>query len=115
MEIKELRIGNYVHNNVESFRLEAKDLMFLMSFDNIHYAEPIPLTEEWLVKFGFEKDSSNCTEDHPWPDYVKDDIVISLPYFEFSYGNSSVELNYVHKLQNLFSLLNNGNDLEVIS
>lgn len=48
MNVTELRIGNYVHNNVEPFPIKPKDLIFLLAFDNEHYAEPIPLTE-WVA------------------------------------------------------------------
>lgn len=54
MDIKELRIGNYIHNNVESFPIKQKDLVFLIAFDNSHYAEPVALTDQWLISFGGE-------------------------------------------------------------
>lgn len=49
MEAKDLRIGNLVYFN---------DLLLKFEFEsgwNFDFIEPILLTEEWLIKFGFEK------------------------------------------------------------
>ena len=50
MEEKDLRIGNYYNN--------SQDINYIKTGSDIDYAavygRPIPLTEEWLVKFGFE-------------------------------------------------------------
>jgi hypothetical protein len=58
MEINELRIGNWVKTDNE-FQLTPNhwyDMGWgVFDFNQI---EPIPLTEEWLVKFGFEKNYS---------------------------------------------------------
>ena len=75
MKTEELRIGNYVKETVDNkavtiasiiqverdifdFEVKDSDGIFIDVGDQI---EPIPLTEEWLIKFGFEIycDSSN--------------------------------------------------------
>jgi hypothetical protein len=53
MKANELRIGNWYHwyafgKNYE-YQVEAIDLI-----QNYKNFEPIPLTEEWLIRFGFE-------------------------------------------------------------
>ena len=58
MKANELRIGNWVH-----FENESSAGNFQADVDTIYDVDrklallsPIPLTEEWLVKFGFVKD-----------------------------------------------------------
>ena len=57
MKTKELRLGNWVMGNAP-YQLTINALsMHVMYLDQGKqgYFEPIPLTEEWLVKFGFKK------------------------------------------------------------
>jgi hypothetical protein len=64
MKTNELRIGNYVndrlHREVVIKKIREEHLIFNLSNGskikhNIKTFEPIPLTEEWLLKFGFVK------------------------------------------------------------
>ena len=58
MKVEELRVGNYVFNtaindtnqNIEH-QVREKDL----SSQSCYWFNPVPLTEEWLVKLGFIK------------------------------------------------------------
>lgn len=137
MTIEELSIGNYIcvdnypanpqivmaitHPEFNGYsRMEESDLVLKDTFDghfyeiNIDRCDPIPLTEEWLKRMGFERIESTNPEVHPWDDYIKKDVVISLPYFEFyfSYGDRAVEIKTVHQLMNLYNTLT-GEELEV--
>lgn len=67
------------------------------------YLRPIPLTEEWLIKFGFKYDalldtwfSQDETATLHINHYTKGD---TLGFFETEYD---VEIKHVHKLQNLY-------------
>lgn len=118
MDTRELRLGNLIELygghvveviNIFEKRLEVHSDVFQfwpISLDGEEEGEAsgIRLTEEWLEKLGFERKESPVTEVHPWVDYVKDNVVISMPYFEFSYsyGDDPVEIKYVHSIQNLF-------------
>ena len=65
--------------------------------------KPIPLTEEWLLKFGFKTDKTYVSDENPFLDYIKDEVRISMPYFSFEFGDGAfMELKYVHELQNLY-------------
>ena len=76
--------------------------------DKFEYFKGIPLTEEWLLKFGFEKDSIFGV-----------DIKYKIGYFEVWYfrntdsymleniKNMKVFIKYVHQLQNLYFALCN--------
>ena len=59
MKATELRIGNYYYGDVlfpsEYNVITANDLVELDSDPLDDYYQPLPLTEEWLIKFGFEK------------------------------------------------------------
>lgn len=66
MDAKELRIGNYVNlfddGSFESvLRIDGENNRVMIHGEdytdtwNISNTDPIPLTEEWLLKFGFEK------------------------------------------------------------
>ncbi len=78
------------------------------------YLEPIPLTEEWLLRFGFEKKENNwkclciCND---WT-YLYWERLAGL---ELSVNKHSVMLphiKYVHQLQNLYFALTN-QELEI--
>jgi hypothetical protein len=55
MKANELMIGNYIHDswgNVHEVTLFT--LKEIIEMPENHGYKPIPLTEEWLLKFGFE-------------------------------------------------------------
>ena len=107
MEAKELRIGNWVIINTP----------FCMDYNAMHDTyidndwdelKPMPLTEEWLVKFGFENMSE--TTDY----YFKlNDFIIGgwrktlYPSINGESGLEAfgIEIKYVHQLQNLYFAL----------
>ena len=113
MKETDLRIGNLV--NYETLEgdvlpniIDWQDLKWLsedeQSFNLAH--SPIPLTEEWLLKFGFKQDETYVSEQNPYLDYIKDEVRISMPYFSFEYGDGAfMELKHVHQLQNLYFAL----------
>ena len=112
MKANELRIGNWVMVFPVKNPQQVCDVMFdsvnTESVFGQHYGEvePIQLTEEWLLKFGFEKTMS-------WT-YVKDLVGnLKLVYYlgekGWSIGFKSYSdfpnLKYVHQLQNLYFAL----------
>lgn len=120
MEIQELRIGNYYRWN--SFKGEAEEDMTistwnaldLMGFNGIYmdymsHCFPIPLTEEWLEKFGFEYDIETKSysilthlEKH---DYLFEVSNKYQQYFQPDF--IGIDIKYVHQLQNLYFALTN--------
>lgn len=107
MNVNELRVGNYIDNNVECFQIQAKDLIFLLAFDNEHYANPIPITEEWLIKLGFIKMPVNGY------DYLLKISAATLQcrrngdkwYFQFNDTYFGEMFPYVHQVQNFCASL----------
>ena len=136
MEIRELRLGNYVLYNgmicVVSSIIEptpTKDRFnnkYVISLWNngsfnatIDEIEPIVITEEILLKFGFE-DQEFSDEDgnkiymlHHKKFYLtSDESCMFSEVFLPIYSNDCVSVKYVHQLQNLFYSLT-GEELTV--
>jgi hypothetical protein len=116
MKANELRIGNLVYHNDKIFQVD------LRTFAEIHEGnvklipflmKPIPLTEEWLLKFGFEQKGINifilykiilyCSKHRYYFKFPIEPSSIIIPYIEFG----ATYLSYVHQLQNLYYTLTN--------
>ncbi len=111
MDTRELRIGNIIYYNGTNGptknlnKIDGEDIKLMSEkFDYLKLHEPIPLTEEWLLKFGFEVDDETGGIG----------ILRTIPeidfYFElfprddhFKWGYKIVK--YVHQLQNLYYAL----------
>lgn len=102
MKATELRVGNWYRfdgptpNQFE--QIEAQDIVELQDDPCEDAFKPIPITEEWLVKFGFEKRESIWT---------LNEICISS-WFSFRYSEDPLkvqEIDFVHQLQNLYFAL----------
>jgi len=100
MKASELRIGNWIYNDRSRSQYEVPSQeISLVGYILDHY-EPIPLTEEWLLKFGFENNKLSVAG-----------------ILEFVYHKGSVyirgisgaihprDCQYVHQLQNLYHAL----------
>lgn len=105
MKSNELRLGNWVKE------LDG-NTMQIEYISDIHHAanlEPIPLTEEWLIKFGFEWDKSqkdyyiNIEEDNQICINLKEQVFYIGCGFEW--GAVKGKSKYVHQLQNLYFAL----------
>ena len=110
IQAKELRIGNYLDSaGVLTKVVDIQRDLFYTEDDGINFKStwcvinPIPLTEEWLVKFGFEKgyskDESNRVEG-----WVKDGFYLGGNY-EIYYSDGCAIAFEVHQLQNLYHAL----------
>ncbi len=106
MKATELRIGNWVYPSVGD--VSAEQVTEIKSHDTIYCAtermQLIPLTEEWLERFGFENmpDSKTFTKNA----FIYDLETESLYHDDESLVHSeSITLHYVHQLQNLYFAL----------
>ena len=102
MKSQELRIGNLVFgqypNNKEVIEVEKISNFFVNGL-GISAIEPIPLTEELLFKFGFEK-----AENGFW--CPNETLSYRDGYFGFG-TDRHTKLDFVHQLQNLYFALTN--------
>lgn len=104
---QEMRIGNIVLFNGE---IRTVDFLNKYSFNY----DPIPLTEEWLLKFGFEKfgiywDFEDVTFD--LCEELPGRFTIELESDRG--GNMLLEITTVHQLQNTFYYFSQGKELEL--
>lgn len=103
MNSTELRIGNWVEQNKLYFKFASVDFE-LWEFNGD--LSPIPLTEEWLVKFGFEETEHGFRKFS----FTVDKWAESQLMYGWIGGN--IELKHVHHLQNVFFCLV-GEELEI--
>jgi len=115
MEAKELRVGNYVlETNIVNYDDCNSDYypdeilivgkhLFTYEHEDI---KPIPLTEEWLLKFGFELGENF---------YIKNNVSVEIDelyLWDVFLNNGTKEthlrsIKYIHQLQNLYFALTN--------
>jgi len=130
MKANELRIGNYVEvRNKKSrenswypwvqIRVTAIGVIAPLAEEFASNREgqefrPIPLTEEWLEKFGFEIVWDGHAE--KWVGDFEYCVNYEEGYLFFGqcddYSHSIDGINYVHQLQNLYFALT-GDELEI--
>lgn len=123
MEARELRIGNYVTGakgakyNGDTVKWNIGDYIECNKYcDYIDSFRPIPITEEWLIKLGFEKTNSSLHENKNayqikwWGRFVIINDVLTPDEYYFLDG-LNVDIKYVHQLQNLYFALT-GKELE---
>ena len=110
MKSTELRIGNYYNQFENTEKVSWSTLKTLEeSTTEQLWCKPIPLTEEWLLKFGLQSNKWFCensfcivedkTEDTHYGWSMKVQNASRTKEIEFSY------FKYVHQLQNLYFAL----------
>jgi len=132
LSANELRIGNWV-NKAKPYQWKLDDFVAMDLYDDEFYIEPIPLTEEWLLKFGFEKTiHTHLDKTKTNPCYKN----ANLRYYLQWYSNKSFDeintgtlmligiqqqethlitsVNHVHQLQNLYFALT-GQELTLLN
>jgi hypothetical protein len=110
MRASELRVGNWINHaaefaaNTNNIQATAEDIVKVK--DNPSHYLDIPLTEEWLLKFGFTHHA-----EYPGHTYMRtekltlsvdqdsDDDIIQVHYIDKS---TYIQIKYVHQLQNLY-------------
>jgi hypothetical protein len=121
MEAKELRIGSWVNYKTENiaqeiYSIQSDNTIRLKDSKgtnhgcyNMSYIDPIPLKEEWLIKFGFE----NLTMDKEFCD-MEFELLHPLMSFHWDgrlsmgQNGNTIGLNvikHIHQLQNLYFAL----------
>lgn len=111
MDIRELRIGNYL-NHFELGIVEViavgKDYIHCIFngetfYENIRSFSHIPITEERLINAGFSKDFGKDIynkEDITWHYWNPSSIIININNGFVNY-NLEIECGYIHQLQNI--------------
>ena len=85
MEIQELRIGNYIEYNGEIIKLDGSLLCCYIQNELVFPLNPIPLTEEILLKCGGIK----------W-------LLSDHECYYVLINNKKIRIKFVHSLQNIY-------------
>lgn len=116
MDAKELRIGNYVFRQSDKMIVNRTSVyqIEVVTKQTQHKYDPIPLTEEWLYKFGgISSFTSDPQERQASKKFVFGEIEIHMyneDLEEFMFETHFIKT--VHQFQNLYFLLI-GKDLNV--
>ena len=122
MKANELRIGNLVkidcpdfENKIQSIpNIHEKGVLINGNPYSLLELQPILLTEEWLLRFGFVKWEDRLTieawaKGHPSQrfdiDFIEGEIVMNSRYQEHSDTHIMGHIKHVHQLQNLYFAL----------
>jgi len=112
MKANELRIGNLVKNNEPRYGDKILVIESIGDNDTVNVffrqypmseLEPLPLTEEWLLKFGFYKNID--TELFEKGGFQIEISVLKCLFYLPEFGDWHKEIEYVHQLQNLWFAL----------
>jgi len=103
MKPNELRIGNWVRQRESDTYIQIEQ--YLLCNEELCHYQPIPLTEDWFLKFGIERRQikdliSYNTNQLELYQYASNNNKIF-----FEHADGEVELKYVHQLQNLYFAL----------
>lgn len=118
MEAKNLRIGNFVSdaNASDSFFAKVRRLDYSRCYyGQFHSAysdlKPIPITEDWLIKFGFDLVVKEGNQGE-FRVYQLNEITYNTNHGWWWRHQLAVQPKYIHELQNLFFALT-GTELEL--
>ena len=120
MEAKELRIGNYVYPfddiSLVDYKTIFRDFIKVTckDFENTLSLQAIPITEQWLLKFGFEH-GEHREHGYLWLNCDMGEFYVRPSdkggfYWGFDNGNeinNQNNIKHVNQLQNLYFLLTN--------
>lgn len=119
MKPQELRIGNIIYFSLKSDngrksagKVKLSEIEHLMHNDGVFNYEPIPLTEEILLKCGFKKGIGEFQ--HCKLGAIRLLPIHNRPYFlvKSISGDPISSINFLHQLQNLYFALT-GEELTV--
>ena len=100
MKAQELRIGNFVYDGYQHFKITPTDILIISDNHNGLMIQPIPLTEEWLVKFGFIQ--VHCCNGK-YERWSKDCVYIEK--INHVFHHDFISIGAIHQLQNLYFAL----------
>jgi hypothetical protein len=120
MDVEELRIGNLVNHEqtthvIKSIGGDRVSSVWIRGTYNdiynssIKHIKPIEITEEWLVRFGFEKETIRVAKIKTYrlnglSVWFNSDKIISV-YIGEQRVDDGCKIKYVHSLQNLYYAL----------
>ena len=111
MDIKDLMVGDWVSVSGKSVKITKDDLATMLIFlDDYSKIDPIPITEEILVKNGWEGQTDGTN------DFFVSRILPELWHYVgtdyYSY-DINTQIKYVHQLQHLLRLCGIEKEIEL--
>jgi hypothetical protein len=106
--INELRIGNKIYYNGKVSTIDLMDFVLIKESDEeqLRYYKPIPLTEDILIKAGFERINNKYRFKKGWHWITIDNCSLYIN------DKQIVLIDYLHQLQNLYFALT-GEELDI--
>lgn len=109
MKAQELRVGNYVQLEDKFIEIDIESFSNknIMDLPLTEWCQPILLTEDWLLKFGFYIVNPSFSN-KIYYNKIRPELEIRLSGNEYNLGIESEwlkEIKYVHELQNLYFVL----------
>ena len=110
MKASELRIGNWFKEDIleQTFaQITAEQILDFYDDPLDDFYKPIPLTEEWLLKFGFDliNNEYHQSRNHELKLYWTVNKNKMIPEFNEKRFVTGYDFKYVHQLQNLYFAL----------
>ena len=125
MKANELRLGNLVTatltNEIYEIGIWALRVIEDGNYQNSYDTEtkvykPIPLTEEWLLKFGFKKQLDKSFAKNDFSIFLdkrfKTNLFLQENQEDFKWFSYELKVEYIHQLQNLYFALT-GEELKI--
>jgi len=114
----ELMIGNYLYNDKVVVKIDARSIFDI--WEKSKYYKPILITQEWLLKFGFEITESNGLLNLSINDFTRMELMPIKPeYCVYLVSKNNLDIcislnriKYINQLQNLYFALT-GQELEI--
>ena len=119
METRELKIGDYIYWGGIVMKLSESHMVSLLKNPKAKkYPKPIPLTEEWLLKFGFDLEDNDLyilvvktSNKYRMDLWTRTERNLTI-WLSVSQGNDPDQtdtelkhIKHVHQLQNLYFAL----------
>ena len=106
IKANEIRIGNYYDHNGDVRKVTPSTIEEVWNAER-QWCKPIPLTEEWLIRFGFEEYISPTDLRIKIASGVLLQLHFGVNQIECWIGDEilKTDIVYVHQLQNLYFAL----------
>lgn len=100
IKANELRIGNYYDHYGRIEKASPNTIEEVWDAER-EWCNHIPITEEWLLKFGYRKNTPFFTDGSIIEFYENNGML----FCELPDNNTMLHIKYVHQLQNLYFAL----------
>ena len=108
IEVQSLRVGSYYLYKGKEIKFDVSDFNEI-NHNLLDLLEPIELTEEWLLKFGFEKDIDSWFYSFDYDENKETFKIFERAkeniYSIIDVNNFGIEIKYAHRLQNIYFAL----------